>query len=143
MPDPAAFRPIMTGPEALKGARILVVEDEMMAAMMLEIVLGDAGCVVVGPAASVGKGITLAESEPLDAAILDVNLGGEFVFPVADILSARGVPFVFVTGYGMNGVDRKRYARIRVVQKPYDDAALLSLIAGEIAARRRSWDRPT
>jgi DNA-binding response OmpR family regulator len=121
--------------EALKGARILVVEDEMMAASMLEIVLGDAGCVVVGPASSVADALALAADAPLDAAILDVNLGGEPVFPLADVLAARQVPFVFVTGYGVNGVDGGRYADIAVVQKPYDDEEMVETIA-ELIARR-------
>src|SRR6185369_3786471 len=104
-------------------------------ASMLEIVLGDAGCVVVGPASSVADALALAADAPLDAAILDVNLGGEPVFPLADVLAARQVPFVFVTGYGVNGVDGGRYADIAVVQKPYDDEEMVETIA-ELIARR-------
>lgn len=123
--------------EALKGARILVVEDEMMAASMLEIVLGDAGCVVIGPASSVADALALAADAPLDAAILDVNLGGEPVFPLADVLAARQVPFVFVTGYGITGVNGDRYEGVAVVQKPYDDEEMVETLAQLIARRPR------
>jgi CheY-like chemotaxis protein len=136
MPDSTAGSTAVTAPQPLKDLHILVVEDEMMAATMVEIILGDAGGRVVGPVASVAEGLALAESEAIDAAILDVNLGGEFVYPLADALAARRVPFVFVTGYGMTGVNGKRYAGVPVVQKPYDDEMLVRTIAGQIAACR-------
>jgi len=120
----------------LAGARILVVEDEMMAASMLEMVLGDCGCIVVGPVPSIESGLALAEDGPIDAAVLDVNLAGEPVFPIADVLSAKHVPFVFVTGYGAPGVDGKRYPGAPVVQKPYDDDALVRIVADQIHERR-------
>jgi DNA-binding response OmpR family regulator len=128
MPHPIAG---MTADQAaaLKGARVLVVEDEMMAASMLELVLGDAGCVVVGPAASVADALALATGGPLDAAILDVNLGGEPVFPLADTLAGRRVPFLFVTGYGVTGVNGDRYGGVPVVQKPYDDVEMVEAVA--------------
>jgi DNA-binding NtrC family response regulator len=108
----------------------------MMAASMLEIVLGECGCIVVGPAASVEEGLVLASEHGIDAAILDVNLGGAHVFPVADVLAARRVPFIFVTGYGVTGIDCERYAKVPIVQKPYDDEALVAMIANALAARR-------
>lgn len=120
----------------LQGARVLVVEDEMMAASMLEMILGDCGCVVVGPVPSMDEGLALAAGEPIDAAILDVNLGGQPVFPIADMLAARQVPVVFVTGYGAPGVDDKRYPGAPVVQKPYDDEALIAIVADQLRAKR-------
>jgi CheY-like chemotaxis protein len=122
--------------EALRGARILVVEDEMMAASMLEMVLGEAGCVVLGPAPSVAEAFALIEGGAVDAAVLDVNLGGEPVYPLADALAARLVPFIFVTGYGVPGVNAERYAGVPLVQKPYDDEALVKLVARLPIARR-------
>jgi DNA-binding response OmpR family regulator len=120
----------------LEGARVLVIEDEMMAASMLEMVLADCGCVVVGPVPSMELGLALAKEGPLDAAILDVNLGGEPVFPVADVLVARHVPFIFVTGYGAPGVDAKRYPDAPIVQKPYDDETLVAIITDQLRDRR-------
>jgi DNA-binding response OmpR family regulator len=121
--------------DALEGARILVVEDEMMAASMLEIVLSEAGCVVIGPAPSVGAALALVADETIDAAILDVNLGGEPVFPIADALAARRVPFIFVTGYGGHGVNGDRYATAPVVQKPYDDEVLVKMVKKQLMSR--------
>lgn len=84
---------------SLGGKRVLVVEDEMLLALDLEEGLRDAGCEVVGPAGSLRSALRLAENSDIDAAILDVNLAGERVFPVALVLSERGIPFVFATAY--------------------------------------------
>jgi CheY-like chemotaxis protein len=84
----------------LAGCRILVVEDEMVIAMMIEEALQDLGCVVVGPVAKLDAALRLARDEALDAAILDVTIRGGQVFPVAEHLLARGIPFVLASGYG-------------------------------------------
>lgn len=118
------------GDDGLKGMRILVVEDEAMVALALELTLEDFGCEVIGPAGSLADAIPLARDTPMEGAILDVNLSGEKVFPVAEILAARGIPFVFVTGYGsacLREVDRGR----PVLQKPY--------LPGTLAAIARKW----
>ena len=81
--------------------RVLVVEDEGLVAMTVEDLLEDLGCEVAFSAAAVAQALTwLDEGGAADAALLDVNLGGEFVFPVAEALVARGTPFAFTTGYG-------------------------------------------
>jgi CheY-like chemotaxis protein len=81
--------------------RILVVEDEGLVALMLEDMLEGMGYEVACSAASVAKALAWIEGGgEIDAALLDVNLGGELVFPVAEALRARGVPFAFSTGYG-------------------------------------------
>jgi len=81
--------------------RILLVEDEGLVALMLEDMLEDMGYDVAYSAASVSQAVAWIEAGgEADAALLDVNLGGESVFPVADLLKARGVPFAFSTGYG-------------------------------------------
>lgn len=109
----------------LLGKRILIVEDEAMVAMMVEDMLDDAGCVVVGVAGTLQTALRRAGDETLamDGAVLDVNLGGEKVFPVADVLAARGVPFVFATGYGKAGVE-ERFGHVSVLSKPYESDAL-------------------
>lgn len=110
----------------LKGMRILVVEDEAMVALALEYTLETFGCEVVGPASSLGDAIPLARDCAMEGAVLDVNLSGEKVFPVAEILAAREIPFVFVTGYGpscLREVDRGR----PVLQKPYQPASLVAI----------------
>jgi CheY-like chemotaxis protein len=103
----------------LHDRRILVVEDEYLIAMSLADALENAGSVVVGPVPSVDKAIQTIDSEPdIDAAVLDVNLGGVLVYPVADMLIARKIPFVFTSGYEDN-VLRNRYSQIRNCPKPY------------------------
>jgi CheY-like chemotaxis protein len=86
------------------GLRVLLVEDESIIAMLLEDVLQQLGHQVVGPAARVSKAMELAEHEALDVAILDVNLNGQKVYPVAAVLAARGIPFVFASGYGRDSL---------------------------------------
>ena len=85
---------------ALEGRAILIVEDEYMIAADLKKEFVRAGAIVVGPAPSLEKAIDLIEQAPrIDGAILDISLQGENIFPAADLLSARGVPFLFATGY--------------------------------------------
>ncbi len=103
----------------LRDRRILVVEDEYLIAMSLQAALENAGSVVVGPASSVDKALQTIDSEPhIDAAVLDVNLGGVLAYPVADMLIARKIPFVFTSGYEDN-VLRERYSQVKNCPKPY------------------------
>jgi DNA-binding response OmpR family regulator len=100
------------------GLRVLVVEDEMLIAMLLEDVLQERGCKVIGPVGRVTKAVPLANMEPLDMAILDVNVAGEEVFPVACELARRAIPFVFVSGYGADRLPKKWCDR-PILQKPF------------------------
>ncbi|GAA0869343.1 response regulator [Brevundimonas basaltis] len=110
--------------QAIAGRRVLVVEDESLVAMLLETILEDMGCVPVGPAATVDEGLRLSGAEePLDAALLDVNVAGKQVFPVAQALKARGVPFVFSTGYGEGGLPDEWRGQ-PTLQKPFTEAAV-------------------
>lgn len=86
--------------DSLTGCRILVVEDEMLIAVLIEQILQEFGCVVVGPVARLDVALQLASQEALDAAILDVAIRGGHVQPVAEQLLARGIPFVLASGYG-------------------------------------------
>ena len=102
----------------LRHCRILVVEDEYLLANELGTELGDAGAVVLGPVGDVEEALDLVRSEPtIDGGILDVNLGGEMIFPVADLLIERGVPLVFTTGYD-ESVIPTRFAGIVRCEKP-------------------------
>ena len=110
--------------------RVLVVEDESIVAMLLEDVLADCGCEMVGPATNVAEALRLIDGGGLDLALLDVNLGaGATSFPVAEALKARSVPFVFVTGYGVDGV-RPDLRDAPVVPKPIDIATLQRVVLG-------------
>ncbi len=117
--------------------RVLVVEDEMLVAMLVEDMLRDLGHVPVGPAARLEAAIKLASDELLDLAILDVNLGGSKSFPIADVLTARGVPVIFATGYGTGGLDQ-RYRDFSVIAKPFSEATLSRAILAVRAESDRS-----
>ncbi len=100
---------------ALRGRRILVVEDEYMMADDLQYDLEEVGAQVIGPVPSVADALALlAAEEAIDGAILDVNLRGEKAYPVADVLRERGVLFVLATGYEQGHC--RRPARIYTLQ---------------------------
>ena len=118
----------------LDGLRVLVVEDEMLVSMLVEDMLAEFGCDIVGPAPDLEQAMSLANDAELDAAILDVNVGGRQIFPVADQLKARGIPFAFASGYGEAGlVEAHRGAP--VLQKPFRQGDLERVLK-ELAAKR-------
>src|SRR5215213_2242767 len=105
----------MADADGLKGRRFLVVEDEYLIAADLAAFLEAQGIEVIGPAASVNEALALLESDTdgLHGAVLDVNLQDDRVYPVADVLMSRGVPFVFTTGYDTCViVDEQRLIRV-------------------------------
>jgi CheY-like chemotaxis protein len=112
--------------------RILVVEDEMLVAMNIEDMLLAMGHEVAGLASRLAPALQLAREGEFDLAMLDVNLAGETSFPVADILRERGIPFLFATGYGADGIE-EGYRGAPVLQKPFrlrDLAGALEEAAG-------------
>jgi DNA-binding response OmpR family regulator len=111
----------------LAGRRILVVEDELLIAMMLEHALRSEGCVIIGPIPRVELALKAAREEPIDAAVLDVNLAGERVDPVAKALEKRSIPFVFTTGDHRSMLPSK-HAHRPMLEKPYMPAQLISLL---------------
>jgi len=111
----------------VEGMKIIIVEDAVLLAMELEAGLEEAGAHVLGSAALVEEAMQLVDL-PIDAAVLDCNLNGFSVEPVAEALAARGVPFVFATGYGENrgapeGFDAP------IIRKPYDVAQIAAALA--------------
>jgi len=119
----------MAAASPLLGRRVLVVEDEMMIAMLVEDMLAELGCVAVGPAHALDVALNLARTEQgLDAALLDVNLGGEAVWPVADALAARGVRFAFTTGYGQ--LNEPRFQGAPLLGKPIKGERLKEVLRG-------------
>ncbi len=105
------------------GNRVLLVEDEILVAMMMKDILAEFGFSVIGPFSRVAEAMVAAVHEDFDAGIIDVNLGGEFVYPVADVLVARDIPFVFVTGYGVESIEN-RFAHVPIIKKPVQRAVL-------------------
>jgi CheY-like chemotaxis protein len=108
------------------GNRLLLVEDEILVAMMMRDILTDLGFFVVGPFSRLSEAMVAAVHEDIDAGIIDINLGGEFVYPVADVLAARKLPFVFVTGYGVESID-SRFSYVPIVKKPVQRQALQNI----------------
>ena len=102
----------------LNGLRILVVEDEAAISLLLEDMLLDFGCEVIGPAARLSAALEAVARETVDLAILDVNVAGEPIYPVAEALAQRSIPFVFSTGYGSAGI-KDLYRDRPVLQKPF------------------------
>jgi CheY-like chemotaxis protein len=119
MVDPSA--------EALNGQCLLVVEDEYIVATDLARALEDRGAHVIGPAGSIEDALELlAADRKIDGAVLDINVRGERVYPVAEALRARGVPFVFATGYD-SWVIPDAYGSVPRLEKPISARALARL----------------
>ena len=110
--------------ELLKGLRVLVVEDQAPIALQLEDMLVESECQVVGPASRVGQALRLLGENVVDAAVLDLNVAGELVYPVADALDARGLPYIFATGYDPSDVSG-RYGHRTIVRKPFSRRVFL------------------
>jgi len=114
--------------------RVLIVEDEMTIAFMVEDMLTDLGHVVVEIAMRLPEALEAARRIDVDFAILDVNLDGLRSFPVADVLAGRAIPFAFATGYGAAGID-EAHRGAPVLAKPFmvgDLRKLVAQIAGEL-----------
>ena len=115
----------------LSGRRVLVVEDEMLLLMMAEDMLADLGCEAVTSAASVDQALALIDAQVFDAAMLDMNLNGHKSHAVAAALTARGVPFVFSTGYRSHM--RDGYLDRPVLKKPYKPEQLVEIFTRLLA----------
>jgi CheY-like chemotaxis protein len=119
----------MPSPEKRKRRNVLVLEDEALIAIMLQDELESLGIHVIGPICNLQSAIQLAEDPGLDAALLDLNINGDYATEVADKLRARGIPFIFVTGYSLEGL---RYREVPVLRKPFTGlelrVALISLL---------------
>jgi PAS domain S-box-containing protein len=116
-----------SGPTSLKGFKVLIVEDAVLLALELETGLSEAGAEIVGPAYELEEAMALLD-RPIDAAVLDANLNGRSVTPVAEALAARGVPFVFATGYGETGGAPGGFDA-PVIRKPYDVTQVAAAVA--------------
>ena len=130
LPEAPALRKIEAAPahtaRDLSGVRVLIVEDAVLLALELETGLSDAGATIVGPAYELEEALALL-GQPIDVAVLDANLNGRSVIPVAEALQARGVPFVFATGYGEVGGPGDFDAP--VIRKPYDVTQVAAAVA--------------
>jgi CheY-like chemotaxis protein len=115
---------------------VLLVEDEMMIAMLVEDMLRDLGCDVI-KAGHLPRALTLANTAALDGAILDVNIDGEMVYPVARALRARGIPFIFSSGYTADMVPAE-FNGVPLLPKPFEDWTLGPLMEETFGRAKRS-----
>ena len=119
-----------SGSGRLAGRRILVVEDDFMIAQLMAAAFRAGGAEIVGPAGTVKDALALvAGEERIDGAVLDVNLRGEMVYPVADLLQAKDVSIVFMTGYGKSDIV-PRFADRPCLQKPVSVERLIQALCG-------------
>ena len=109
--------------------RVLIVEDEFLIASMLEAHLVRLGYTLAPIASTVDEALSMLDQHRIDLAVVDINLAGTASFPVADALHARGIPFLFTTGYGESGVP-EQYRAFQIVQKPYRIAKLEPILRG-------------
>jgi CheY-like chemotaxis protein len=116
--DSSTKSPARGAEQALAGRRILVVEDSPVVGPFTADVLADLGCEVVGPAPNMAAARELADAATFDAALMDVHIRGERVFPLCEMLDARGIPFLFTSGYADWHMPEKWDDRPRL-QKPY------------------------
>jgi CheY-like chemotaxis protein len=120
--------PTAQGGADLAGARVLVVEDDALIGLDIRDGLEDAGATVVGPIGRLDQAFEALADGALDAAVLDVNLAGEHVFPLADELAERGIPFLFLSGYDKRTVFPERYLDATALQKPVPQVVISAMV---------------
>jgi CheY-like chemotaxis protein len=121
--------------EKWRGVRLLIVEDEYFLAQDLADHFQSLGVKVLGPAGTVADALDILKSHEVEGAVLDVNLRGQRVYPVADVLLQKDVPFVFASGYG-GELEPDAYTDVPRCIKPVDFALLTKTLAERIAAAK-------
>src|SRR5262245_16795699 len=105
----------------------MIVQDEAVISALIEMIVGEAGCSIVGPVATLERALEVIEDEEIDAALLDVRVNGRDVYAVADALSTRGIPMIFISGYSRPQLP-PRYGHWPYIAKPFTpDTILLGL----------------
>ena len=119
----------------LAGRRVLVIEDEYFLADDLVRLLGELGARIVGPFGDLNEATSAVDGDvAIDAAIVDINLRSQMVFPLARMLRARKVPFVFMSGYDSSWIDAE-FQDVKLLGKPLDATAMARELASMIKSR--------
>jgi CheY-like chemotaxis protein len=118
--------------------RILVVEDEAMISMLLEDMVLDFGGEIVGPVAKFDDALELAHKAEFGVAVLDLNLNGTLSYPIAEVIRERGIPVIFATGYGADGL-LDRFRDCPTLQKPFSQQDFAEAVAA--ACREQATNR--
>lgn len=108
---------------SLSGKKVLIVEDEFLVAVQVEDALLSFGCEPIGPITTLDAAFQVSVSTKFDIAVLDINLGGKLVYPLADELNTRGIPFLLVSGYSSQHIP-EQYRSMPRVQKPFDHLSI-------------------
>jgi two-component SAPR family response regulator len=124
----------MDSPSSFAGSSILVVEDEYLIADDLARDFADHDATVIGPFATLDGALASLDDHRPDMAVLDINLRGDPVFPLADALAARNIPFVFATGYDAGAIPQQ-FSEVPRCEKPVRSSALLAALQ----ALREQW----
>jgi DNA-binding NtrC family response regulator len=122
--------------DPLPGRRVLIVEDDPYITLALEDTLTDFGMIIAGAARNLADALRLAQSASFDLALLDVNIGRDQIDPVADIIHARGIPFVFTTGCGRAGLP-EAYVAQAIIEKPFYVDEILQTLRDELINARQ------
>lgn len=116
-----------------KHTRVLVVEDEYLVANEICTLLSDIGVTIIGPASDTDAARELLRDGGADVALLDVNLAGRMVYPFAEDLQRREIPYVFVTGYDDWAIDPGYHSR-QCLRKPFKREALEDALTRALAS---------
>jgi DNA-binding response OmpR family regulator len=127
--------------DASSSPRILLIEDEMLVAGMLQSMLSSLGYAAIGPATDVHEVMEILSHENVDAVVLDINLNGQMSYPIADELAMRGIPFIFSTGYEPQRLPAKHEGR-PLLKKPFRRSALGAALKGLLEQDERRPDFP-
>jgi DNA-binding response OmpR family regulator len=125
------YRGDLNAANFLNGKTILLVEDEFLLALQLEDLLQSRGGTVLGPFPKLDQALGAAQQEDFDFAILDINLNGTMVYPLADDLLARRIPFLFLSGYSLSNLP-ERFRAVTRLNKPCDPALLLNSLRARL-----------
>ena len=125
------YRGSLSEASFLQGKAILLVEDEFLLALQLEELVQSRGAIVRGPYRRLEDAMEAAPREQFDFAILDINLSGTMVYPLADHLLARGIPFLFLTGYSLANLP-ERFRTVTRLNKPCDPDLLIATLRSQI-----------
>jgi CheY-like chemotaxis protein len=112
----------------LEGVRVLVVEDEMIVAWLVEDMLSQCGCTIVGPVGDLPHAFDTIANNVIDIALVDINLNGIESYPIADRLLEKHIPFIFTTGYEKDHINT-RYRACPMLQKPYHHFELTGILS--------------
>jgi DNA-binding response OmpR family regulator len=116
--------------------RVLIVEDEAMIAGLIQSILSAAGWSVVGPVATLERALETIERERLDAALLDIRINGHDAYAMADVLTGRRIPFIFVSGFTRKQMP-PGYRDCAYIAKPFTPDAILALLEEVVGRGRR------